>query len=133
MSKIKVGDFAKVLKNELSKYTAEVEYSIGIMSKDLARSGVLELKRLSKEMFKSQGGNRAYYKGWGMKDQSTKGRARFIIHHRTKPGLPHLLEKGHAKVGGGRVSGKTHIQTVEERIVKEYEEQVKAIIENGGL
>lgn len=40
-----------------------------------------------------------------------KGDGRDVQGHvySTKPGLPHLLEKGHAKVGGGRTRAYSHI------------------------
>ncbi len=46
----------------------------------------------------------------------------------TKPGLPHLLEKGHATIGGGRVPGRPHVAPAAERgFQKAYESLVQRL------
>lgn len=67
-----------------------------------------------------------YKKGWAVKktiDRSSQ--VNVTIHNRKKPGLTHLLEKGHAKRGGGRVEGITHIAPAEEYAVEELEAEIR--------
>lgn len=44
------------------------------------------------------------------------------------PGLPHLLEKGHAKVGGGRVRGRPHIAPAAEDTFTYFESAMDKVV-----
>ena len=71
-----------------------------------------------------------YAKGWTVtKVESTWRGVSVTVHNKTKPGLAHLLNNGHAKRGGGRVSGDGHIDTVtsfaEENLFNEVRKHVK--------
>ena len=67
-----------------------------------------------------------YQKGWAVKKTSAKaGQVSITVYNRKQPGLTHLLEKGHAKRGGGRVAGQPHIAPAEQYAVSELENKIK--------
>ena len=67
-----------------------------------------------------------YQKGWAVKKTSAKaGQVSITVYNRKKPGLTHLLEKGHVKRGGGRVAGQPHIAPAEEYAISELENKIK--------
>lgn len=51
------------------------------------------------------------------------------IGSRTMPGLAHLLEKGHASIGGGFVSGRKHIEPAFDDTVGDFEMDVAMAVE----
>ena len=72
-----------------------------------------------------------YRKGWKVKSTSNLKRFSSTIYNSTNWQLTHLLEKGHAKRGGGKVSARVHIRPVEQNCIKEYERDVVNIIKKG--
>ena len=67
-----------------------------------------------------------YKKSWTVKRQrETSNTLEVVVHSRNRYQLTHLLEKGHAKRGGGRVKAVPHIAPAEEKGVRELEEGIK--------
>ena len=60
-----------------------------------------------------------YAKSWATKKTGENSHSlEMTVHSKNRYQLAHLLEKGHAKRGGGRVSGKPHIAPAEENGVQ---------------
>lgn len=67
-----------------------------------------------------------YIKGWAYKVVETDKSYSAEIGNKRKPGLAHLLEKGHAKVGGGRdVPAYPHIADAADETFETFVDAVK--------
>ena len=82
--------------------------------KKVAKAGAKEVNASASGTFKGEN----YKSSWTSKSMNTRLGAEAVIYS-NMPGLPHLLEKGHAKRGGGRVNGRVHIAPTAARIGKE--------------
>lgn len=68
----------------------------------------------------------AYAKSWATKRTGENSHSlEMTVHSKNRYQLAHLLEKGHAKRGGGRVSGKPHIAPAEEKGVQLFEKLIE--------
>ncbi len=73
-----------------------------------------------------------YAKSWTVKTmKETSDSLEVTVHSRNRYQLAHLLEHGHAKRGGGRVSARVHIAPAEESGVRQLEEEIERGIQNG--
>ncbi|MFC9728349.1 HK97 gp10 family phage protein [Bacillus cereus] len=118
-----IDSLADDIARELQRYGKEVEEKLEVEKEAVANNLVDELKQKSPKS-ESQGG-RKYAKGWRKKKEGNG----FVIHNALKPQLTHLLEKGHAKVNGGRVPAIVHIAPAEEKAVNEFSERVERAIQ----
>lgn len=70
--------------------------------------------------------SRRYKKSWAVKRQKeTSTTLEMVVHSRNRYQLTHLLEKGHAKRGGGRVKALPHIGPAEEKGIRMLEDSIR--------
>lgn len=114
---IDINDLAKEITKTVRQYTDEVVEKVEMSADELSQKGV----KLLKERSPKKSGE--YARGWGR----VKTKGGYIIKNK-KYQLTHLLEKGHAKVGGGRVPARVHIAPVEEQLIDEFMKEVEKAV-----
>lgn len=123
--KITVDQLGAAVAEILNEYAGEITKNIPEITERVGKTGVQALKNSTKATVK---GNK-YWKGW--KDEFERNRfgATVTLYNAKLPGLPHLLEHGHAKQNGGRTAPKVHIAPVEEKLIDEFERTIENEIE----
>lgn len=121
MSKaIEVDALTKEIAKALEDYEDDISEVVEEVSNKIGKEAVEEVKQKSP---KKRG---SYAKGWTLKkDKQGKGKYSVKIHNKTDYQLTHLLEFGHATRNGGRTKAIPHIRPVEQKYVKEYEQELK--------
>ena len=127
MANISIDQLAAEIAQGLAEYSQDVVEKVNLSSERVGKAAVKQLKSTSP---KKSG---KYAKSWAVKTEPEVGQPHKRIVHVKPPHhrLTHLLEHGHAKVGGGRVEGKPHIRPAEEMVIQEFMQEVEEAIRNG--
>lgn len=125
-TKVTIDNLDREIKKIFDEYSGSVMSNLDQITRQTTKKGVQALKSESKSTFGTvKKREKKYASTWTSKFETGRLSRQGIIYN-TQAGLPHLLEHGHAKVNGGRVKGRAHIQPVEKKLVTEYEREVKA-------
>ena len=111
--------FQRDVEKVIAAYLDDATKDLDDLTKEIGKKGAKAVRSSSASEF----GAGRYSKGWTSTLEKTRLGATAIIYNKT-PGLPHLLENGHATRNGGRVKGREHIAPVEEQIVEEFTKAV---------
>ena len=104
-----IDDLADEIMAGLQEYA---ELADDAMKKAVKKTATTVKKEIAANAPKDSG---AYGKSWTTKKVKENSHAlQMTVHSKNRYQLAHLLEKGHAKRGGGRVQGKPHIAPAEE-------------------
>ena len=97
------------------------------MKKAVRKTATAVKKEISANAPKRTG---KYAKSWTAKKTKENSQSlEMTVHSKNRYQLAHLLEKGHAKRGGGRVSGRPHIAPAEENGVQMFENLIEEALE----
>ena len=114
----------RAMRDILQDYSVEVAKAAEEAVTEVSKEATKKLRQTSPKR------SGKYGKGWASKVEKTATTAEATVYGKTGTyQLAHLLENGHAKRGGGRVNGNTHIKPVEDWAIPEVEKRIREKVE----
>lgn len=126
--KIPIDRLSAEINKILTEYGNEVQENVDDAARRVTKAGAKAVRGNAQSTFRIGNGEKNYAKGWTSKFETGRLSAQGIIYNKDLPGLPHLLEHGHANRNGGRTPGRAHIAPVEQKIIEDFEKAVKKAI-----
>lgn len=129
--KVSIDGLSNAVASALKEYENVTKDVIEAAVDKTAKETVAQIKSKAGSEF---GGSGKYAKSWTSKKQpGLSGRAygRVIFAKPPYHRIAHLLEKGHAKVNGGRVAGRAHIAPAAEAAEEMLVDEIKSGIPKG--
>lgn len=129
MASIKMTELREAIDDLLMEYGDSISRDIEVAAEDSLRFGRSRVAERSPKS--SYGGPLGHYAdGWEYELVKRTNTVSGEIYQKNKPGLVHLLEKGHAKRGGdGRVQGIRHVgptqNELNDHFLREVEKRLK--------
>ena len=131
MKKIAVDQLANEISKTLKDFEGATDEAVERGVLDTAEEAVKELRVADPPGSGQYGSWKKYNSGWGIKASKRGKKTDAIVHNKTKYRLTHLLEKGHAKVNGGRTRAFPHIAPVADKSEKWLVDNIRKRVENG--
>lgn len=126
MANVSIDQLADAITSAVREYTEDVSAAVE-KEVDKTASDVLKEVKATAPVRTGE-----YRKGFGKTKRSGGGEMEIYIWNKKKYRLVHLLEFGHAKRGGGRVSGRPHLRPAYDRYGASLPARIEKIIRNGG-
>ena len=117
---VSIDNMDDVIMKELEKYANLATDDMKDAVKDTAKSIKSDIEGSAPVL------TGRYKKSWRIKKiRENANSLDVLVHSSNRYQLTHLLEFGHAKRGGGRVSGKAHIAPAEEKAIAKLEQEIE--------
>ena len=121
---VSINEMADAIMEGLTEYA---NLATDDMKKAVRKAGTTARKEIAANAPKDTG---AYGKSWSVKTTKENSNALEVtVHSKNRYQLAHLLEHGHAKRGGGRVSAQPHIAPAEETAAEQLEREIEKALE----